>query len=164
MPGPIRSNLPTAPAPQPGRAPQRPPQPGPAAQPWQPPQQQPGPAAQPYNPGTTIGVPQPVYIPNSMAEKYKHFEDVVDLGMTAYGEDVTLADGSQAFQLHEIAEDSPLSTRLGFQPGDTIISVNGYPASKGNARQLYETLKSDKTFNVVIQRGGQQQTMTYHIQ
>ena len=138
------------------------------AQPGQPQPAQPLPvspptAGQPYNPGVTVAN-TPVVIPESMASKYQHFEDVVQLGMTAYGEDVTLPDGSTGFQLQEIQEDSALATRLGFQAGDTIISVNGYPASKGNARQLYDALKNERTFNVVVLRAGQQQTLTFNRQ
>lgn len=128
---------------------------------------QPGgtPAPQPpYNPGITVGEPEPVIIPQSMVQKYQHFEDIVDLGMTAYGEDVPMPDGSVAFQMHEIAEDSPLSTRLGFMPGDIIISVNGYPASKGNSRQLYDTLKNERAFVVAIKRQGQDMTLRFNLQ
>jgi hypothetical protein len=123
------------------------------------------PAFQPLQQGNTgnlVNPQTPIVIPENMAAKYQHFEDVVQLGMTGYGEDVTLPDGSTGFQLQEIQEGSPLADRLGFQAGDTIISVNGYPASKSNAHQLYDTLKNESTFNVVVLRGGQQMTMTYN--
>lgn len=101
-----------------------------------------------------------VYIPRAAVEKYKHFEDFVELGMTASGDDVEYA-GQTAFQIYEIEENSPLATQLGFQAGDIIISVNNYPVSKSNARQLYETLKDETHFDVVIDRGGQRLTIPY---
>ncbi len=131
--------------------------------PGAPDEHQPPPPFPPGGPGIVVG-DQEVVLPQSMVDKYKHFEDIVDLGMSAYGEDVTLADGTTAFSMKEIAEDSPLSTRLGFQPGDVVISVNGFPASKGEARGLYDKLRNDRTFNVVIERQGQRMTMTYRIQ
>lgn len=109
------------------------------------------------------GEAAPVFIPQSMAEKFKHFDDLRELGMTAAGEDYITPSGEQAYLLRGINEDSLLSTRLGFMPGDVIISVNGYAPSRGNARQLYETLRGAKDFTVVVERGGQRQTMQYHI-
>jgi type II secretory pathway component PulC len=98
-----------------------------------------------------------------MANKYQHFEDVVNLGMTAYGDNVTLGDGTQGFALQQIAEDSPLTTRLGFMSGDVIISVNGLSAQRESARQLYEQLKNQRTFDVVFQRDGQTMSRSFNI-
>jgi len=109
------------------------------------------------------GYEEPIYIPMSMAEKYKHFDDIRELGMTAAGEDYTTPSGEQAYLLRGINEDSPLASRLGFQPGDIIISVNGYAPSRGNARQLYEALKTAKDFQVVVERAGQRSTKQFNI-
>jgi hypothetical protein len=140
----------------PGQAPgANPPQQAPLQQPWVNQQQPPPPPLQ-------AGVQPTIYVPSSAVEKYQHFDDLVELGNTAVGGDVDYQ-GQTAFQIRDISEGSPLANQLGFQPNDVIISVNGYPASMGNARQLYETLKNEKQFQVEIDRAGQRMTIPYHV-
>ena len=134
----------------------------PAPAPGQPAAPQPNPytnPASPYSPGVVVAAP--VFLPEAMVQKYQHWEDVYDLSMTAYGEDYTMPDGSVVFELKEINEDSPLGTMLDFKPRDRIISINGYAANKANGRQLYETLKNENTWSVLIERNGQQQSLTF---
>ena len=158
--------------PAPGGVPAR--QPGEAEGAAQPPAPPGGPALRPPvagepprppdHPGTAVPASEApaIYIPQSVREKYRYFEDVVELGMTAAGDDVDYG-GQVAFQITFIEDNSPLSTRLGFQAGDIVISVNGYPASKANARQLFETLKHESDFRVEIDRGGSRMTIPYHV-
>ena len=47
------------------------------------------------------------------------------------------------------------------KPRDIVISINGYAANKSNGRQLYETLKNERNFNVLVMRNGQQQTLSF---
>ena len=88
---------------------------------------------------------------------------VVNLGMTAYGDNVTLPDGTQGFSLQQIAEDSPLTTRLGFQSGDVVISINELPVQRESAGRLFEALKTARVFTVVFVRDGETVSRTFQI-
>ncbi len=104
----------------------------------------------------------PVYLPSSMRRKYSSFQDLVDLGQTAASV-ATQVDGQDAVQLEWIDERSPIASHLGLQPGDIIVSVNGRPASREQARQLYEELKNERDFEVLIIRNGQRMTLHYSV-
>jgi hypothetical protein len=122
---------------------------------------EPGGAREPYEPGTIVPyIAKPVYIPEEAREKYRHFEDVYDLSMTAEG--YPTPDG-QAWQIGEIGDGSPLREVLGFQRGDIIISVNERPARADNARQLFEELKNERSFRVLIDRGGTRIEIPYTV-
>jgi hypothetical protein len=110
----------------------------------------------------TPGVQPTVYIGEDAVEKYQHFDDIVDLLSTVSSEDVDYG-GETAVQIGEIPEGHPIATSLGLQPGDIIISVNGLAVSRGAARQLYEQLKNQREFTVVIDRAGQRFTVPYRI-
>jgi hypothetical protein len=115
----------------------------------------------PVAPGQPVAAPT-VYIPASAREKYQHFDDIVELAQTGTGQAIEYQ-GQEAYQIGEIGEGSPLANQLGLQPGDILISVNGYPASASNSRQLYETLKNETHFELAIDRGGQRITIPYNI-
>ncbi len=121
-------------------------------------------APAPYEPGLVVPYARAydVYIPESAREKYQHFEDIRELGMTAEGWPVNYG-GQEAWQLGRIEDGSALKDRLGFQEGDIIISVNGYPASSQNARTLYETLRNERSFEVLIDRQGSKIMVPYQV-
>jgi sulfur carrier protein ThiS len=104
----------------------------------------------------------PVYLPSSMRRKYSKFQDLVDLGQTA-SSFATEVDGQDAVQLEWIDERSPLSSHLGLQPGDVIVSVNGRPASRQHARQLYEELRHERDFEILVIRNSQRMTLNYSV-
>ena len=105
-----------------------------------------------------------VVLPHAVLEKYSHFEDLVEAGRSASSELVTLPDGAQGLELTALAPDSPLASLLDLQVNDVIVTVNGYPPDRENARQLYDVLKDCRVFEVVIERGGQRRPHTYRIQ
>ncbi len=125
-----------------------------------------GPAPAPYVPPApplTPGVQQTVYIPADAVEKYRHYDELVELLNTAesYDEDYN---GLPAVRLGHIPEGHPVLVNLGLQPGDIVISVNGRPAGpRANARQLFEELKDQRDFLVEIDRGGVRYTVPYQI-
>jgi hypothetical protein len=54
----------------------------------------------------------------------------------------------------------PYASQLGFQDGDVVTSVNGYPIkSEFDAFGLVQTLKDVKQFQVTVLRGGQPTTL-----
>lgn len=127
----------------------------------QPPAPQPQVVQAPAVPGEP-GVAPTIYVPSSMRDKYQHIDDAIEALQTAAGSDIDYY-GQNAFKITDIAEGSPIANQLGFQPGDIVISVNGYPASAANARQLFDTLKNERHFQVAIDRGGQKLTIPYDI-
>jgi hypothetical protein len=128
-----------------------------------PPGERRAPAPQPpTTPPMTVAL-TPVYVPEAMAQKYQHFEDLLEIGQTAAGEDFALPDGSSGYRLLNVQQDSPLATRLGFQSGDVVISINGLPVQRESAQQLYAALKSERAFTVVFVRDGETLSRTFRI-
>ncbi len=120
---------------------------------------------EPYEPGVVVGEAteyETIYLPQAVKQKYRHFEDLYDLGMTASSVEIE-KDGQLYVQIEEMNEGSPLQERLGFQPGDILISVNGNQANSDNARQLYEQLKNETQFRVEIERDGQRLIIPYQV-
>jgi hypothetical protein len=83
-------------------------------------------------------------------EKYRHLVDLEEVGATASSEPVTLADGQPGLALRDVQPDSPLRTILGFESGDVVVSVNGYAPDRDAAPRLFEALKDEHRFEVVI--------------
>jgi type II secretory pathway component PulC len=69
----------------------------------------------------------------------------------------------RAWQIGEIADGSPLKEILGFRRGDIIISVNERPARADSARQLFEELRNERVFRVLIDRGGTRIEVPYTV-
>lgn len=114
----------------------------------------------PYSKNQTRVV-QPQIIPKVWHSKVKHFKDLVDIGQSA-GSSSIVIDGQQAAQLTWVAENSDLK-KLGFEPGDIIVTVNGRAADRGNARALYDELKNEHVFTVEYIRGGQRLSKTFEV-
>ncbi|GIW72934.1 MAG: hypothetical protein KatS3mg102_2476 [Planctomycetota bacterium] len=104
----------------------------------------------------------PVYLPASWQRRYSTFQDLVDVGQTAASDPVEI-DGQEATEITAIDPDSPLAAHLGLRAGDIIVKVNGYPAARSRARELYEILKNERDFEVEIIRNGQRQVLHYQI-
>lgn len=87
----------------------------------------------------------------------------VELLQQAASKLVTLEDGSQAYQITGIQAGSIIADG-GFAPGDIIISVNGQPVSgHQDALRLYNELRNETKFVVVVQRGGEMKTLYYDL-
>jgi hypothetical protein len=115
-------------------------------------------------PPLTPGVQPTVYIGSDAVEKYRHFDDAMSVVADIPSEEIDYG-GQPALRLPELPEGHPLAVNLGLQNGDIIVSVNERPVSKdmGNARQLFEELKNERTFRVVIDRNGQRFTVPYEV-
>jgi general secretion pathway protein C len=68
---------------------------------------------------------------------------------------------------YKLAYVSPRSIlyKYGLRSGDFIVSVNGMPVKTAEeAFRLYNILRNEKTITLVVERKGQQKTITYEIQ
>ncbi len=68
---------------------------------------------------------------------------------------------------YKLAYVSPRSVlyKYGLRSGDFIVSVNGMPVKTAEeAFKLYNILRNEKTITLVVERKGEQKTITYEIQ
>ncbi|MFC1707218.1 hypothetical protein ACFL59_10470 [Planctomycetota bacterium] len=121
-----------------------------------------GPGLKQSNSGGYLPEAPTVYLPNSMAEKYRHIQDGMEALNSAESWDVDYH-GQTAIQVGNMYENSPLRKYLGLQPGDIVVSINGYAVSRTVGRDLYNQLKSETKFRVEIDRGGSRFMMSYEI-
>jgi hypothetical protein len=117
---------------------------------------------QPAPPANRPIVTEAVVIPPSALEKYRCFDDLLDLGRSARGADLPYQGGT-AFRIDAIDDDSPLAVSLGFQAGDIVIAVNGRAVSTAAGPALYEALKDERRFEVDLERAGRRITIPYVI-
>lgn len=76
---------------------------------------------------------------------------------------VDLGDGTSAYQITSIQPNSIIAEG-GFQRGDKLISVNDRPVSgTQDAMRLYNELRNEDRFVVVIERDGQRMTLFYDL-
>jgi len=103
---------------------------------------------------------QPQVVPEVVYQRYQGFNEAYDVALQGAGEFV---DGR--YKITWIQPDSLLSTKVGIQPGDQIISVNGYPVgnSMSAGRQLYDSLKGEKHFAVKVLRNGREVMLSFAV-
>lgn len=109
---------------------------------------------------------QPQKVPDVLYRKYQSFEATWDLVQEGGGSFVNTDDGKTAYQVNWIDEQSYLATRVGLRPGDKVVSVNGQPigTSLGAGKAMYEQLKGEKRFAVLIERGGSPMVLSFFVQ
>jgi S1-C subfamily serine protease len=109
-------------------------------------------------PGVIYMPPQTV--PEVVYQRYQGFNEAYEEALKGAGEFV---DGR--YKITWVAPDSLLSTKVGIQPGDQIISVNGHPVgnSMGAGRQLYDSLKGEKHFAVKVLRNGREVMLAFAV-
>ena len=114
-------------------------------------------------PGVTYH--RPKRMPRILYNKYQSFEDSFELAQQGGGEFVTAAGGEDAYQVNWVDPNSMLARRLGLKDGDKIVSVNGNPIgnSVSAGQQLYEQLKSETKFAVMVERQGQRQLLSFYV-
>lgn len=103
---------------------------------------------------------RPESVPQILYEKYQSFEDAWDVAQQGGGEFV---DGR--YKINWIQPDSYLTTKVGLQPGDEVISVNGHPVGNSFTAGLamYNQLKGEKRFAVKVRRNGQDVVLSFFV-
>lgn len=109
-------------------------------------------------PGVAYMPPQSV--PDVVYQRYQGFDEAYNVALQGAGE---FQDGK--YKINWVAPDSLLTTKIGIQPGDQIISVNGHPVgnSMGAGRQLYDSLKGEKRFAVKVMRNGRETMLSFFV-
>jgi hypothetical protein len=109
-------------------------------------------------PGVTYYKPEQV--PEILYQKFQSFDDAFEVAQQGGGEFV---DGR--YRVNWIQPDSYLTTKLGLQPGDEVISVNGHPVgnSFSAGRAMYDQLKNEKRFAVKVLRGGSPVVLSFSV-
>jgi hypothetical protein len=105
---------------------------------------------------------KPKKVPELLYKKYSSFEDSVELAKQGSGEVV----GSKGdYKVNWLDPNSQLFTRIGIRAGDKVIAVNGQPAGKSAAagQAMFESMKNQKHFSVLIERDGKQLVLTYSV-
>ncbi|HVY60717.1 MAG TPA: hypothetical protein VHF22_03645 [Planctomycetota bacterium] len=115
-------------------------------------------------PGDPAAAAEAVVLPPEVREKYRHFEDVVDVARSGSGAPVTLDDGAAAWRIDDLAETSPLRTVLGLAAGDVLVSLNGLSLERERARAIYDALRSERRFELVILRDGARRTIAFELE
>lgn len=113
-----------------------------------------------------VNYAQPQQVPDILYRKYQSFEATWDLVQEGGGSFTTTTDGKTAYQVNWIDEQSYLASRVGLKPGDKVISVNGQPigTSLGAGKAMYEQLKGERRFAVLIERNGQPVVLSFFVQ
>src|SRR5690606_14603933 len=113
-----------------------------------------------------VSYAQPQQVPEILYRKYQSFDATWDLVQEGGGSFTTTADGKTAYQVNWIDENSYLATRIGLRPGDKVISVNGQPigTSLAAGKAMYEQLKNERRFAVLIERNGQPVVLSFFVQ
>ena len=114
-------------------------------------------------PGVAYMPPQGV--PKLVYQHYQSFQATWDLAQSGGGEFVTTEKGDNAYQVNWVDPASMLATKIGLQPGDKVVSVNGQPigTSVAAGRALYDQLKNESKFAVLVERGGQQVVLSFFV-
>lgn len=114
-------------------------------------------------PGVAYMPPQGV--PKLVAQRFQSFDASWDLAQSGGGEFVTTEKGDNAYQINWVDQSSMLATKIGLQPGDKVISVNGQPigTSVAAGKALYDQLKGESKFAVLVDRGGQQVVLSFFV-
>lgn len=115
-------------------------------------------------PGVAYAEPQRV--PELTYRRYQSFDDAVSAAQSGGGRFVSTAEGKTAYEVSWVDERSDLATRLGLRPGDRVLSVNGHPVGTGvgAAQALFEQLRAERRFAVLIERGGSPMVLSFFVQ
>lgn len=100
-----------------------------------------------------------------MYRKFQSFKDAWKEAQAGGGQFVETEHGT-AYQVNWVNEKSRLAQKIGLQPGDQVLAVNGQPVPKsvGGGQQMYGQLKGERRFAVMILRKGQKMVIPFEVQ
>ncbi len=99
-------------------------------------------------------------VPGILQQKLQSFDDAWDMAQQGGGEFV-----GGRYRINWIQPDSYLATKLGLEPGDEVMSVNGLPVGNGfsASRAMYDQLKGERHFAVKVLRGGAPVVLSFSV-
>lgn len=114
-----------------------------------------------------VSYAQPQQVPDILYRKYQSFDATWELVQEGGGNFTTARDGkTTAYQVNWIDEHSYLAQRVGLRPGDKVVSVNGQPigTSLAAGKAMYEQMKNERRFAVLIERNGEPMVLSFFVQ
>ncbi len=108
---------------------------------------------------------QPQKVPDILYRRYQSFDETWTLVQEGGGEFTTTGKGETAYQVNWVDDQSYLYSRIGLRKGDKVISVNGQPigTSLAAGKGLYEQMKGERRFAVLIERQGQPVVLSFYV-
>ncbi|RMG09863.1 MAG: hypothetical protein D6731_18820 [Planctomycetota bacterium] len=104
-------------------------------------------------------------VPEILYRRYQQsYEETMALAKQGGGHFVE-TDAGPAYEIKWLNDKSLLYRRLGLRPGDRVISVNGQPVGRSPAagQALFEQLRNERNFSVLIERRKQQLVLSYTV-
>lgn len=98
-------------------------------------------------------------------QKYQSFNDTWSTVQSGGGKFTETKDGQTAYEVTWLDPNSELASMIGLRQSDKVIAVNGKPIGRSvdAGRALYEQLKGQKKFAVMIERGGRRMVLPFFV-
>lgn len=116
-----------------------------------------------YEPGVSYHYPK--LIPASLVERFQAVDAAVSLMKEPRGFFKETPNGN-SFTIQALPKKSYLSSVVGLQKGDRLISVNGHlirGVGISAAKEIYNEVKNAKHFAVKVERNGKLQVLTFTV-
>lgn len=114
-------------------------------------------------PGVTYKRPRRVS--RIVHERLQSFSDSWNAAQAGGGAFVETAAGATGYRLTWLDPRGELTLLLGLRPGDVILAVNGQPIGRSvdSGRALFEQLRSEARFTVLVERGGREVVLSFYV-
>ncbi len=111
-----------------------------------------------------VAYQRPKAIPEILYRKYQSFQDTWNVVQEGGGEFVE-TDAGTAYQVNWVNEASLLYSKIGLRPGDKVIAVNGQPVGRSMdaGKAMFEQMKNERRFAVLIERQGRKTVLSYTV-
>jgi hypothetical protein len=98
-------------------------------------------------------------------QKYQSFNDTWSTVQSGGGKFTETKDGQTAYQVTWLDPQSELASMVGLRQGDKVIAVNGQPIGRSvdAGKSMYEQLKGQKKFAVMIERNGRRMVLPFFV-
>jgi hypothetical protein len=108
---------------------------------------------------------RPRRISRFVYQKFQSFNDTWNAAQSGGGEFTKTKDGQSAYKINWVDPRSELASMVGLKPNDKVIAINGNPVgnSVNAGRAMYDQLKGQKKFAIMIERGGKTMVLPFYV-
>ena len=112
-----------------------------------------------------VAYTRPRRVSNFVYQKYQSFNDTWNAAQAGGGEFTETSDGQTAYKVNWVDPRSELASMVGLKPGDKVIAINGQPVGRSvqAGRAMYEQMKGQKRYAVMIERGGRKMVLPFYV-